>query len=130
MKLPKYVLYSVASLSILLLTIGSVKSDISDDECGVDIEVEPEVRNSTDKPQISVVRPQSKKSSQKFNKKSLLIAFDGTNSMRSDLNQMRDAAKKLITDLSGRDDKPIKNYVLTVFKDPSRFKILIHRTIG
>jgi hypothetical protein len=53
--------------------------------------------------------------------KSLLICFDSTGSMTDDLNEMRDAAKQIVGDFSARADKPIKNYVLSVFNDPGKF---------
>lgn len=128
MKRPKFL---VLSMVVLLISFKSIKPDVSDDECGVD-DTEKEfadIPRLADKPVTSSVSPQSHKTSKKVEKKSLLIVFDGTSSMGADLTQMRDAAKKLITELSERKDKPIKNYVLTVFKDPSRFGRLIIRQL-
>lgn len=51
--------------------------------------------------------------------KSLLIIFDGTGSMHDDLQQLRSGAQEIINDLSSRNDSPIFNYVLVVYRDPS-----------
>lgn len=129
MKRPKFLVLSVV---VLLLSFKSVKSDVSDDECGVD-DAEKEfadIPRPADKPVISSVSPKSHMAIKKVEKKSLLIVFDGTSSMGADLTQMRGAAKKLIAELSERKDKPIKNYVLTVFKDPSRYDRLIFRQLA
>lgn len=50
--------------------------------------------------------------------KSLLIVFDATRSMSSDLAQLRGAASKIVEKLSSREDNPIYNYVLSIFRDP------------
>jgi hypothetical protein len=52
--------------------------------------------------------------------KSLLIVFDATGSMHDDLEQLRDGAQEIINELSERGDYTIFNYVLTVFRDPSK----------
>lgn len=52
--------------------------------------------------------------------KSLLIIFDGTGSMHDDLQQLTQGAQEIINDLSSRNDSPIFNYVLVVFRDPSK----------
>ena len=113
-------------LAITFLII-SVKSDISEDECGAWVEEEATtIASSIDKPKFISATPKMSKSDEYFRKrvpkKSLVIVFDGTSSMTDDLNQMRNAAKEIITNLSSRKDKPIKNYVLTVFKDPGSKK--------
>jgi hemicentin len=53
--------------------------------------------------------------------KSLLIIFDGTGSMYDDLQQLRSGAQEIINDLSMRNDSPIFNYVLVVYRDPSEY---------
>lgn len=53
--------------------------------------------------------------------KSLLIVFDATGSMHDDLEQLRAGAKEIINELSARQDNPIYNYVLVVYRDPSKF---------
>lgn len=53
--------------------------------------------------------------------KSLLIVFDATGSMHDDLEQLRSGAQEIITELSAREDNPIYNYVLVVYRDPSKF---------
>jgi len=40
--------------------------------------------------------------------------------MHDDLQQLRSGAQEIINDLSSRDDNPIYNYVLVVFRDPSK----------
>lgn len=59
---------------------------------------------------------------QKPNQKSLLIIFDGTGSMSTDLAQLKTAAKKIVVDYAAQEDKPIFNYVLDVFRDPGESK--------
>lgn len=53
--------------------------------------------------------------------KSLLIVFDATGSMHDDLEQLRSGAQEIINELSVREDNPIYNYVLVVYRDPSKF---------
>lgn len=53
--------------------------------------------------------------------RSLLIIFDGTASMWDDLQQLRNSAKRIVAELSTRDDNPIFNYVLVIFRDPSEW---------
>ena len=108
-------------LVILLLFNGFkvVKSDISDDECGVLVEEETTtVKSSTDKPLNNFAKRNGTDFKKRIKKKSLLIVFDGTSSMTDDLVQMRDAAKEIISNLAQIKEKPIRNYVLVVFKDP------------
>lgn len=50
--------------------------------------------------------------------RSLLIVFDATGSMYDDLEQLRAGAQEIVTELSARDDNPIYNYVLVVYRDP------------
>lgn len=57
--------------------------------------------------------------------KSLLIIFDSTGSMGSDLAQLRQAAKDIVNFFAERDDKPIYNYILSVFNDPSNFFCIV-----
>lgn len=52
--------------------------------------------------------------------KSLLIIFDSTGSMVPHIVQMRIAAKQIVNFFADRDDKPIYNYILSVFNDPSK----------
>lgn len=52
--------------------------------------------------------------------KSLLIVFDATGSMHDDLEQLRAGAQEIVTELSARQDNPIYNYVLVVYRDPSK----------
>lgn len=52
--------------------------------------------------------------------KSLLIVFDATGSMHDDLEQLRAGAQEIITEFSAREDNPIYNYVLVVYRDPSK----------
>lgn len=53
--------------------------------------------------------------------RSLLIVFDATGSMHDDLEQLRAGAKEIVNELSVREDNPIFNYVLVVYRDPSEF---------
>lgn len=54
----------------------------------------------------------------KPNQKSLVFIFDGTSSMTRDLEQLRTAAKQIVNELSLREDNPIFNYILVIFRDP------------
>lgn len=54
--------------------------------------------------------------------RSLLIVFDATGSMHDDLEQLRAGAQQIVSELSARDDNPIYNYVLVVYRDPSEYK--------
>ena len=58
---------------------------------------------------------------QMMHQKSLIIAFDGTGSMNSSLQQLKRAAKDIVEKFATRPDKPIYNYVLTVFNDPCEY---------
>lgn len=40
--------------------------------------------------------------------------------MHDDLQQLRSGAQEIINDLSSREDSPIFNYILVVFRDPSK----------
>lgn len=53
--------------------------------------------------------------------RSLLIVFDGTGSMADDLQQLRAGAQEIVNELSAREDNPIYNYVLVVYRDPGKF---------
>lgn len=57
---------------------------------------------------------------QKPHQKSLLIVFDGTGSMDNNLAQLKPIVEDIIKEYSSRADKPIYNYVLTVFNDPGK----------
>lgn len=54
--------------------------------------------------------------------KDLLIVFDATGSMRTDLAQLREAAIEIVKDLSNKEQDPINKYVLSVFRDPGKLK--------
>lgn len=58
--------------------------------------------------------------------KSLLIVFDATGSMHDDLEGLRAGAQEIVTELSARHDNPIYNYVLVVYRDPSKFFLISH----
>lgn len=55
-------------------------------------------------------------------RKSLVIIFDGTNSMTPDLRQLHLAAKDIVNEFSTLDVNPIFNYILAVFRDPRKFQ--------
>jgi hypothetical protein len=110
-KLKAYRILFVSLVGILCFNFEFVHSDISDDECGTI----KEVAATTENPLKENLRNKTKLISQK----SLLIIFDNTNSMMDDLIQLRSAAKKIVVHYSARKEKPIKNYVLSVFNDPS-----------
>ena len=52
--------------------------------------------------------------------RSLLIIFDGTKSMTKDLEQLQLAATQIVNELSMRQDNPIFNYILVIFRDPGK----------
>lgn len=53
--------------------------------------------------------------------KSLMIVFDMTSSMASDLTQLRLGANDIVNDFASRNDTPIFNYILSLFDDPCKF---------
>ena len=53
--------------------------------------------------------------------KSLLIVFDTTGSMSSDLEQLKNGAKDIVRTFSAKSSDPIFNYVLSLFNDPSEW---------
>jgi hypothetical protein len=56
----------------------------------------------------------------RLDQKSLLIIFDTTNSMGSDLEQLRSAALDVVKVFAAKKNEPIFNYVLSLFNDPSK----------
>ncbi|XP_053681415.1 hemicentin-1-like [Anopheles nili] len=54
----------------------------------------------------------------KAGQRSLVIVFDATGSMLDDLQQLRDAARLIIAEITQRDSNPIFNYVFVPFRDP------------
>lgn len=52
--------------------------------------------------------------------KDLLIVFDSTGSMGTDLAQLRAAAIEIIDKLSEKAEDPINNFILSVFNDPCK----------
>jgi len=57
--------------------------------------------------------------------KDLLIVFDATGSMAKDLAQLRSAAIEIVNDLSGKEEDPINNFVLSVFRDPEVEEVFV-----
>ncbi len=53
-------------------------------------------------------------------KRSLIFVCDATRSMKEDLKQLREGADKIVDKLSGLKEHPIKNYVLSVFRDQGK----------
>ena len=53
--------------------------------------------------------------------RSLLIVFDATGSMHDDLAGLRGAVQEIVKEFSARQDNPIYNYVLVVYRDPRKF---------
>jgi hypothetical protein len=53
-------------------------------------------------------------------KRSLIFVCDATRSMKEDLKQLRDGADKIVDKFSGLKKHPIKNYVLSVFRDQGK----------
>lgn len=110
---------------VMLLLANFASCDVSDKECRKFTENTTggaHIAWSTPAPVKLSTSPSifREKEKRKFVQKSLLIVFDGSPSMKDDLEQMRDAAKQIIKKYSDREESPIKNYVLTIFQDPSK----------
>uniref|UniRef100_A0AAG5CQZ0 Cell adhesion molecule n=1 Tax=Anopheles atroparvus TaxID=41427 RepID=A0AAG5CQZ0_ANOAO len=54
----------------------------------------------------------------KHGQRSLVIVFDATGSMLDDLQQLRDAARLIIAEITHKDSNPIFNYIFVPFRDP------------
>uniref|UniRef100_A0A182Q292 Cell adhesion molecule n=1 Tax=Anopheles farauti TaxID=69004 RepID=A0A182Q292_9DIPT len=54
----------------------------------------------------------------KDGQRSLVIVFDATGSMLDDLQQLRDAARLIIAEITQRTSNPIYNYIFVPFRDP------------
>lgn len=93
-----------------LLLISVVKSDISAADCE-DYEDEIETTNPPKKLKKDF------KGRPRPDQKSLLLVFDNTDSMSSDLAQLQEAARAIVNTLAGLEEKPIYNYILSVFND-------------
>lgn len=113
-----------------MLTLGSylVKSHISDEECGIIEEESTTIRiNAIDNGTASSIPIQAIKPKKDYkgrarpDQRSLLIVFDGTGSMSADLAQLRGGAQEIVNKLALREDNPIFNYVLSVFRDPGKY---------
>lgn len=61
--------------------------------------------------------------------KSLLIVFDATISMNPDLAQLREGAQEIVTKFASREDNPIYNYILSVYRDPGRLYFCLKNLI-
>ncbi|KAK2153365.1 hypothetical protein LSH36_299g00049 [Paralvinella palmiformis] len=55
---------------------------------------------------------------------SLAFVFDITGSMHNDLVQVIEGAAKILATTLARREKPLYNYVLVPFHDPSKFTLL------
>ncbi|CAO1403237.1 unnamed protein product [Diamesa tonsa] len=53
----------------------------------------------------------------KADQKSLVIIFDGTQSMQPDLDKLRDGVRNILNDIKNYDVNPFFNYILVVFHD-------------
>lgn len=56
--------------------------------------------------------------------KDLLIVFDATASMGTDLAQLRSAAIEIVNVLARKEEDPINQFILSIFRDPSELKVL------
>nr|XP_040222077.2 hemicentin-1-like [Anopheles coluzzii] len=65
----------------------------------------------------------------KEGQRSLVIVFDATGSMLDDLQQLRDAARRIIAEITQRDSNPIYNYVFVPFRDPHVGPRLVTRNV-
>lgn len=109
---------------LIVIVINKVKSDISDDECGIFHEKEESPNASSS---LQPIKPKKDyKGRPRPDQKSLLIIFDATGSMSDDLAQLRSGAKEIVNKLTSSEESPIYNYVLSVFRDPG-WSILIFK---
>jgi hypothetical protein len=53
--------------------------------------------------------------------RSLLLVCDATGSMRDDLDAVHEGSKFILDFFENKSNNPIKNYVLTFFRDPGWF---------
>lgn len=102
--------FGVISVLLLIGVINKVKTDISDEICGEIIE-ETELSNDTEP-------KKDYKGRRRPDQRSLIIVFDATGSMATDLNQLRTSAKVIVNKLATYKENPIHNFVLSVFRDP------------
>uniref|UniRef100_A0A182K8B5 Cell adhesion molecule n=1 Tax=Anopheles christyi TaxID=43041 RepID=A0A182K8B5_9DIPT len=65
----------------------------------------------------------------KEGQRSLVIVFDATGSMLDDLQQLRDAARLIIAEITQRDSNPIYNYVFVPYRDPHVGPRLVTRNV-
>uniref|UniRef100_A0A182PLL3 Hemicentin-1 n=1 Tax=Anopheles epiroticus TaxID=199890 RepID=A0A182PLL3_9DIPT len=65
----------------------------------------------------------------KEGQRSLVIVFDATGSMLDDLQQLREAARLIIAEITQRDSNPIYNYVFVPFRDPHVGPRLVTRNV-
>lgn len=117
-----------------LLLISVVKPDISAADCvDYEDEIETTTTSAASSDVITKVPIPTKKPKKDFkgrprpDQKSLLLVFDDTGSMSDDLVQLRGAAREIVNTLAGLDEKPIYNYILSVFNDPG---LLLNRILG
>lgn len=104
----------VLSAFLLISILSVVKSDISDDECGIFDDFE----TTTVRPRPVIKPVKDYTNRPRPDQRSLLIIFDATGSMSTDLMQLRGAAQEIINTFSSRENNPIYNYVLSIFRDP------------
>lgn len=110
-------------LLFLIFVFKSAYSDVSDDECGIVKEVEEEISSKVNvSASVRVTKPKKDyKGRARPDQKSLLIVFDATGSMSSDLAQLRSGAEEIVNKLASQEESPIYNYILSVFRDPGKF---------
>jgi hypothetical protein len=95
---------------LIIIQIKFISSDRSDDVC----------KNLQPNPTDPVIPDPVKQ-------KSLLIVFDGTESMKGVMNEFKKAAEEIIKTFANREKKPIKNYVLVVFESNSMTYFMIQK---
>lgn len=104
---------------LLVMTLSQLtKSDESDNECGTqDLDLNAnEILNDNALPE-----PEAPKfdyqGRARPDQKSLLIIFDATGSMTTNLAQVKVSAQQIVVELAEHAENPIYNYVLSVFRD-------------
>lgn len=114
---------------LVLCIVTKVKSDLSVENCVAYVDEDvietttSVIVSTTDKtieeiPIRTAKPPIHTDGSPRPDQKSLLIVFDGTNSMRKDLEQLLGAAREIVKTLAALEEKPIYNYILSVYRDP------------
>lgn len=120
MPFPSFAMNKSAFIVLLLAILHAkvVKSDFSDDECALhDLEsIASEIPddNALPEPKSPKIDYQGR---ERPDQKSLLIIFDATGSMSTNLAQVKASAQEIVVALAEHAENPIYNYVLSAYRD-------------